>query len=141
MDEETSHALEPVPLAGQRITIQRMNGLRQGRDGKKWRPGIDGQRTVRVARTPRFTPFSMGPFKGHVERRDLGGPGGGAVAFVLRNFDGARGGQVIRLLHTFLTVSRPFFQLTPSVWNAWQLARSLEGCYGLDCLEGKGSGA
>ena len=95
MDESTSHALEPVPLAGQRITIQRMNGLRQGRDGKKWRPGIDGQRTVRVARTPRFTPFSMGPFKGHVERRDLGGPGGGAVAFVLRNYDGARGGQVI----------------------------------------------
>ena len=31
----------------------------------------------------------------------LGGPGGGAVAYVLRNFDGARGGQVIRLLHTF----------------------------------------
>ena len=31
--------------------------------------------------------------------------------------------------------------LTPSVRNAWQLARSLEGCYGLDVLEGKGSGA
>ena len=101
MDESTSHALEPVPLAGQRIVIQRMNGLRQGRDGKKLRPGIDGQCTVRVARTPRFTPFSMGPFKGRVERRDLGGPGGGAVAYVLRNFDGARGGQVIRLLRTF----------------------------------------
>ena len=87
-----------------------MDGLRLGQQEHKSRP-IDGQRTVRVARTPRHAPFKMGPFRGRVETLDLGG---GATAHVLHNFDGVRGAN---------------------------LAKSLEGCYGLDVLEGQGSTA
>ena len=51
MDERTAHGIEPVPMPGQTIIIHRQNGLRTNREepnvvqGRKIRPGIDGQVT------------------------------------------------------------------------------------------------
>ena len=113
MEDSLGHGILPVPLAGQTITVINQHGVRVGAgDGeRRARPGLDGRRTVLTAQTPAHTPFTMGPFKGRVETIDLGG---GAVAWVLRNFDGA---------------------------NGVTIARSMEGCFGKDAFEAKGSGA
>ena len=125
MGETTAHGIEPVPLPGQTITYTRLPHVRKG-EGVKHRPGVDGVTTQKRAQTRAFTPFTMGLFEGHVEtivlNRSAGTgaaqasspPPGGERVFVLRNFDGVRGRR---------------------------LARALEGAYGVDVLEGKGTGA
>jgi hypothetical protein len=71
MRESTAHSLEPVPLPGQTISIQRMNGIRVGQHGHKSRPEIDGKRTVKYPQTKVFVSFRMPAFKGKVETVDL----------------------------------------------------------------------
>jgi hypothetical protein len=74
MNEDTSHGLDPVPMAGQRIVIENMkNGVRVGQYDRKMRPGTDGVRREKIARTREFTPFAMAPFRGAVETMQLGG--------------------------------------------------------------------
>lgn len=139
--DHTAHGLEPRPMPGQRFTLkfaphvglsaeeraffpramlaEMACGIRKGKTlisaggERKHRPGKDGGEKVVVARTPSHTPFALPPFAGQIELVRLGGE----TAFLLRNFDGARGARI---------------------------ASCLEGAFGLNILDppnGTGTGA
>ena len=114
LNETTGHCVTPVPLPGQTIKIRRMDGVRvvtAQGHERKQRPGIDGKTTIVTARTNVFKPFVMGSFAGSIETIRLSH---GEEVYLLRNFDGVQGAR---------------------------LAAALEGCYGLDVLEGGGTAA
>ena len=114
LNETTGHGVTPVPLPAQTITIRRMDGVRvvtAQGHERKQRPGIDGKTTIVTARTRIFKPFAMGSFAGSIETIRLSH---GEEVYLLRNFDGVQGAR---------------------------LAAALEGCYGLDVLEGGGTAA
>lgn len=114
LNESTAHGVLPVPFPGQTITILRCDGVRVLTPQgavHKHCPNIDNTTSTLTAKTSTFVPFCMGAFAGRHETIDLQR---GEQAHVLRNFDGRQGTS---------------------------LAAALEGCYGLEVLEGGGTGA
>ena len=116
-ERELSHNMVPRPLPGQTLTVHykphALDGTRTRRHGAEVMRDDDGKVKRIVALTSGYVRFDMPPFAGQIETISI--PGSAEKAYILRNFDGARGAE---------------------------LARRLEACYGLDILDppsGRGS--
>lgn len=116
-ERELSHNMVPRPLPGQTLTVHykphALDGTRTRRHGAEVMRDDDGKVRRIVALTSGYVRFDMPPFAGQIETISI--PGSAEKAYILRNFDGARGAE---------------------------LARRLEACYGLDILDppsGRGS--